>query len=109
MASFIVGSENDTRETPKKIWEFARRKKLEFFRIFPKMVVHPDGQGLGSGDEFVTDDWKYFNGNYVLNFPEKVRPSELQREVMRVHEEAVSAKEIARDLFRGRLQLDKNT
>ena len=53
----------------------------------------------------IVEDWRYFNGNYVVYFPKNVKPSLLQREILRVHREASAGRQILRHLLQGRFQV----
>jgi len=103
-ASFIVGSDPDTIDSCQEIYTFAQKTRLDSFWIFPKFVMPTEGAGADLSARIV-DDWRYFNGNYVVHFPKNIKPSLLQAEIMRVHREASSGKQILRHVFQGRFQV----
>jgi radical SAM superfamily enzyme YgiQ (UPF0313 family) len=103
-ASFIVGSDPDTIDSCREIHAFAKKTRLDSFWLFPKFVMPADEAGTDQTRRIV-EDWKYFNGNYVVHFPKNIKPSLLQAEILRVHREAASGKEILRHVLEGRFQV----
>jgi anaerobic magnesium-protoporphyrin IX monomethyl ester cyclase len=103
-ASFIVGLDSDTIDSCQEIFDFARKARLDGFWIFPKFVMPTDKAGEDKKRRIV-EDWRYFNGNYVVHFPKNVKPSLLQREILRVHREASAGRQILRHLLQGRFQV----
>ncbi len=104
LASFIVGMDPDHLDSCQEIYEFAQKTRLDGFWIFPKFMMPTEDAGAELNARIV-EDWRYFNGIYVVYFPKNMKPSLLQREIMRVHREAVSGKQILAHLLQGRFQV----
>lgn len=103
-ASFIVGMDPDNVDSCQQIYEFAQRARLDGFWIFPKFMMPTEDAGADMNARIV-QDWRYYNGMYVVYFPKNMKPSFLQREIMRVHREAVSGKQILAHMLQGRFQV----
>lgn len=103
-ASFIVGMDPDHVDSCQQIYEFAQKTRLDGFWIFPKFMMPTEDAGADMNARIV-QDWRYYNGIYVVYFPKNMKPSLLQREIMRVHGEAVSGKRILAHMLQGRFQV----
>jgi radical SAM superfamily enzyme YgiQ (UPF0313 family) len=104
LATFIVGADPDTVEACRDVFDFVQRTRIDGFRVFPIFSLpaeHPDSEV----SRRIVGDWRYFNGNYVVYFPEHVRPSILQKEILKIHRRSVSGGQIVRQLLQGRIQV----
>ena len=82
--SFIFGGEEDTLRQVGQAVDFALRSGVHAIGLhtlygFPGQRRLPGGEQVIEDDRFIHNDWRFFNGNFSVFFPRRMRPSELQR------------------------------
>lgn len=84
--SFIFGGEEDTIQQVEDAVDFALRSGVHAIGLhplfdFPGQKRLPGGEQSIDDPRFIHNDWRFFNGNFVVFFPKRMRPSELQRAI----------------------------
>jgi hypothetical protein len=83
--TFIMGAGRETPVTAASYLRVARELKLDLayffaYSLYPQMC----GEGMGA-DRLFLEDLSYGTGHFVFFFPERIRPSRLQRELLNAH------------------------
>ena len=82
-ALFIFGGEEDTVESIRSTIDFCIQQKV-FNLGMCSLNDFPTRQSVLGQPQMIPDnyfihrDWRFFSGNFVIHFPKKMRPSELQ-------------------------------
>lgn len=86
-ASLVLGADADTRESVRETFEFLIEHRVQAIcmlalydfptkqRILGTPQVWPDPR-------IIHHDWRFFNGNFVIHYPRRMKPSTLQREMI---------------------------
>ncbi len=84
---FIVGNESDPPDVVRRCVDFAVDNRFVNIALTPPYDF-PGAHGQAGQPRLVPDhllihrDWRFFSGNFVVHFPKRMRPGELQQEVI---------------------------
>lgn len=89
-ALFVVGSDFDTKDTIEDILRFSLENNafymgMQILYDFPFKEKLLGAEQSIADDRFIHQDWRFFSGSFAIHFPEKIRPSQLQRAVLDAH------------------------
>ncbi|HBR16907.1 MAG TPA: B12-binding domain-containing radical SAM protein [Deltaproteobacteria bacterium] len=98
--SFIVGHDNDTKESFKKLAEFINNNNVLFALIsiltpFPGTALF---KRLEKDGRILNTDWERYDSKTVVFKPKNITPLELKKGLMHVYREVYSFKSIYRKL-----------
>lgn len=83
LGSFALGADDDTKETVRDAVDFAISHDLTGLYMFCLIEFPLDSDNqLFPLYRIFQYNWDYSNGNFVLHFPKRMKPSTLQREIM---------------------------
>ena len=89
LSTLIMGFDTDTvasmRATRRMLHEWGL-SQMQVFALWGFYVR--DGEQIASVDRIIFKDWAYLNGSYVLQFPMRARPSQVQREIMATYDDS---------------------
>lgn len=103
LASIIMGFDTDTRQSLAETRRLLQKWRIAQMCIFALWGAYPhNGQPMIPLERWIFRDWGYANGNYVTHFPMRMKPSTLQREIMRTYDRVLSPWHSVRDLLTGR-------
>jgi radical SAM superfamily enzyme YgiQ (UPF0313 family) len=86
-ASLVFGGDADTRESVRATFDFLIKYNVNAVCLlaiydFPYKQktlgipqVYPDNR-------FIHNDWRFYNGNFVIHYPKRMKPSTLQQELI---------------------------
>lgn len=102
---FVLGAQTDTIETVRQTVDFAAKKAKFFLACFFILYDFPwQKERFGEvqiidDDHFIHHDWRFYNSNFVVHYPEKIRPSVLQKEIIRCYKKFYSPLKLLKDLI----------
>lgn len=84
--SFIFGGEEDTERQIEEAVDFALDSGVQGIGLhplydFPGQADLPGGVQMIDDSRFIHHDWRFFNGNFVVYYPNRMRPSRLQKAI----------------------------
>ena len=87
----IFGGEEDTAETVRETIDFYIENKVYNIGVcalydFPSKGPDIHSAPMWPSKRFIHHDWRFFNGNFVVFYPRRIKPSSLQREISRAFE-----------------------
>lgn len=87
---FIFGSDTDDIGTLERSLAIALKHKVYNWGFcslydFPTRESVLGIPQLIADDRFIHNDWRFFSGNFVVHFPERMRPSQLQKGMSSVY------------------------
>jgi hypothetical protein len=87
-ATMVMGFDTDTVETIEATRDMLRRWGISQLNVFSLWGLYKhDGEQLTSLDRIIFKDWDYLNGSFVCHFPLRLRPSQLQYQIMATHDD----------------------
>lgn len=100
---FIVGTDEDDPDTVQKTVQFSIANKLDTMQLLSIMPLPGTDlyHDLKIKKKLLTTNYSLYNGHYVVNLPEHIRPSHLQREIIRGHKKYFGWRNILRSLLTG--------
>ena len=104
---FVLGTDADTAQTIRDTALFAKKLRLDT-AYFLSLSPGPGSdlyQKYLSTNKLITRNWRRYDGNNVVIWPEKITPLELQQEIDRAYKVFYSLPEAAGYLFRPRIKL----
>lgn len=113
--SFIFGADTDTVETIHTTVEYVLQQRLSIAYFFPLWGHYAERKNNYSSliprHRSIFRGWEYCDGNFVSHFPMRMRPSELQREIIAAHRKVFAPGPAVSALFRGEIMstVDKLT
>jgi radical SAM superfamily enzyme YgiQ (UPF0313 family) len=98
---FVLGSDEDTRETVRETVNFAQRSMLGSAQFFSLMTLPgtPLTTRYGEEGKILSRDWRLYDAHHVVIRPAKMSPHILQQELVRAHLRFYSWKEALRHLL----------
>lgn len=86
-ASLVLGSDFDTRKTIIDTFSFLIKYNVHAICILSMYDFPHKENALGipqvfSDNRFIHNDWRFYNGNFVIHYPKKMKPSALQQEII---------------------------
>ena len=100
LASMIMGFDTDTLESFAFTRKMLKKWHIGQMCIFSLWGGYPhDGELLMPPERWILRDWAYTNGMFVCHFPLRMKPSTLQREIMRTYDAIFSRSQALRDLL----------
>jgi len=98
---FVLGSDEDTRQTVRETVNFARRAMLGSAQFFSLMTLPgtPLTSRYGEEGKILSRDWRLYDAHHVVIRPAKISPHVLQEELVRAHMIFYSWKEAFRHLL----------
>ncbi len=82
-ATYIVGNEEDCPGSVDRIVKFSLNNNLSQIILLSFWAYPGDAETPLSPERLIMPSFDYFGGNYVVHFPRRMKPSTLQREMMR--------------------------
>jgi anaerobic magnesium-protoporphyrin IX monomethyl ester cyclase len=87
IATFMFGSDHDTAQTLEETVDYAIEKGFSNIALFPvydfptqaRVIQAPQ---MFPDNRFIHNDWRFFNANFVIHYPKRMKPSTLQRGIM---------------------------
>jgi radical SAM superfamily enzyme YgiQ (UPF0313 family) len=105
LASLIMGFDSDTTESLGETRRLLQKWEISQLTIFALWGSYPhQGHRMIPIERVIFKDWSYLNGNFVTHFPLRMKPSTLQREIIRTYDEVLSHDHSARDDAQGRFR-----
>jgi len=102
LTSMIMRFDSDTVESFALTRRMLKKWRIGQMCIFSLWGGYPhDGTLLMPPERWILRDWAYTNGMFVCHFPLRMKPSTLQREIMKTYDEVFSRGEAVKDLLRG--------
>jgi len=104
LASFVLGADDDTKETVRETANFAISSNFAGLYMFC-LGEYPNRleNRLLPIQRTFQYNWDYLNGNFVTFFPKRMKPSTLQKELIRGHNKFYATTQIAKALLMGQL------
>jgi len=89
-AFFVLGADTDTLETVRETIRYALKFKFMmscFFILydFPNQFERFGEYQMIDNRYFIHKDWRFFNSNFAIHFPKKIKPSSLQKEIIKAY------------------------
>jgi len=86
-ASLVLGADADTKESVRETFDFLVRHGVHAICMLALYDFPTKERTLGvpqaiAENRFIHNDWRFFNGNFVIHFPQRMKPSSLQREMV---------------------------
>jgi anaerobic magnesium-protoporphyrin IX monomethyl ester cyclase len=106
-ASLVLGGEHDTAETIRDTFTFLIRNRVHAICMLSLYDFPTKEKCLGvrqvmPDNRFIHHDWRFYNGNFVIHYPRRMRPSTLQREMIEGTRRFYSRGRVFGQLIRGR-------
>lgn len=100
---FIVGTDEDDLDTVHKTVQFSIVNKLDTIQLLSIMPLPGTDlyHDLKSKKKLLTTNYNLYNGHYVVNIPDHISPSYLQREIIRGHKKFLGWRNILRSFLTG--------
>jgi radical SAM superfamily enzyme YgiQ (UPF0313 family) len=100
---FIVGTDDDDLDTVRQTVQFSMANRLDTMQLLSIMPLPGTElyQDLKSKNKLLTTNYSLYNGHYVVNLPDHISPSHLQREIIWGHKKFLGWRNILRDLMTG--------
>ena len=97
MAFFVFGSDADTLESIRASVNFCIENNIGAICLFCLYDFPFQTKTFGrkqciEDHRFIHHDWRFFNSNFVIHYPKKIRPSVLQQEIIDGYDRYISAK-----------------
>ena len=87
-ATMVMGFDTDTVETIHATRDMLRQWGISQLNVFSLWGLYKHGgEQLTPLDRIIFKDWDYLNGSYVCHFPLRMRPSQLQHEIVATHDD----------------------
>jgi radical SAM superfamily enzyme YgiQ (UPF0313 family) len=86
-ASMVLGADEDTRDTIRDTFSFLIDHRvgavcaLTLYDFPGREKLHGTPQAIPD-NRFIHNDWRFYNGNFVIFYPKRMRPSTLQQELI---------------------------
>jgi anaerobic magnesium-protoporphyrin IX monomethyl ester cyclase len=99
---FVLGSDEDTRDTVRQTAEFARKHKIDTvqFMVLTPLPGTAFYDRMDAEGRIFTKRWELFDGLHVVHEPAQIHPFELQTEIVRAMRQFYSLRECMRQLSR---------
>jgi radical SAM superfamily enzyme YgiQ (UPF0313 family) len=97
---FIVGADSHTKGIGGQIADFVSEYGINGILIQSMYFVPSTPAYEANKDNLIHQDWSKYNGN-VVHYPKKIRPHELQQEIIGAITKVYSVKRLFRMLIRG--------
>ena len=101
LGSFIVGSDVDTVETIRGTADAAIAEDLEYLVLFPLHGFPEHNSSTIPLNRFVLPTWDRLDAGHVVYLPKLMRPSTLQREIIRAYRRFYGPAQVWRRIRRG--------
>jgi len=90
-AFFVLGADTDTVETVRETVRYAVDHNFMqacFFILydFPNQAERFGEYQIIENRHFIHRDWRFYNSNFAIHFPKQIKPSTLQKEIIRAYE-----------------------
>ncbi len=103
-SSFIAGNEHDTAETPLKIVDFAIEHDINSLHFISLWYYPGDPDCPFPLERMIIPSFDYCTGSFVTHFPMRMRPSTLQRSIVKAQRRFWSLGRAAKCLVSGNLK-----
>jgi hypothetical protein len=91
LSTLIMGFDTDTVASLEATRRMLREWGMSQMNIFALWGFYPhDGKRLTPVERIIFKDWAYLNGSYVCHFPMRMRPSQVQRQIMATYDDSFS-------------------
>jgi radical SAM superfamily enzyme YgiQ (UPF0313 family) len=104
--SFVLGADTDTLGTLACTTRFVLDNKLTIAYFFPLWGHYIEQKNFNRSivprHRAIFKDWAHCDGNFVTHFPKGMRPSQLQRGVIKAHRDVFNTSTILDALRRGK-------
>ena len=88
LSTLIMGFDTDTVESLRATRRMLHEWGLSQMNVFALWGNYPHkGKRLTPTERIIFKDWDYLNGSYVCHFPLRIRPSQVQREIMATYDD----------------------
>ena len=88
LSTLIMGFDTDTVASMRATRRMLHEWGLSQLNVFALWGFYSrGGKRLVSVDRIIFKDWAYLNGSYVVQFPMRARPSQVQREIMATYDD----------------------
>lgn len=107
MSFFVLGADTDSKESIRETLDFAIHEAgfllSCFFALydFPHQTKRFGEVQVIEDNRFIHHDWRLFNGNFVIHYPKNIKPSTLQKEIIRCYKKFYNSPKVLKDTFRG--------
>jgi anaerobic magnesium-protoporphyrin IX monomethyl ester cyclase len=101
LGSFIMGSDEDTVSSMRANVETAIELDLDYMPLFPLFGYPEFNSPTIPLSRFFCPTWDRMDGNHVIFLPKNMKPSTLQREIMRAYRRFYGFKSIFRRVSKG--------
>ncbi|MFH0965870.1 MAG: radical SAM protein, partial [Planctomycetota bacterium] len=92
LSTLIMGFDTDTVDSLRTTRRMLHELGLSQMNVFALWGFYPHkGVRLTPVERIIFKDWAYLNGSYVCHLPMRVRPSQVQREIMATYEDSFAA------------------
>lgn len=86
-ASLVLGSDQDTRQSIRDTFTFLVEYKVHAICVLSVYDFPYKEKTLGipqvfPDNRFIHNDWRFYNGNFVIHYPKRMKPSTLQQELI---------------------------
>lgn len=100
---FIVGTDDDDLDTVRKTVQFSIVNKLDTMQLLSIMPLPGTDlyRDLKNKKKLLTTNYSLYNGHHVVNLPDHIRPSHLQRAIILGHRNFFGWRNILRSLLSG--------
>jgi radical SAM superfamily enzyme YgiQ (UPF0313 family) len=84
---FVLGADTDTSDVVARSVEFAVENELQNVGLFSLYDFPYQTERMGfpqmiPNNRFIHHDWRFYNSNFVLHFPMRMKPSQLQQGIV---------------------------
>ncbi len=88
LSTLIMGFDTDTVESLEATRRMLHEWGLSQMNVFALWGFYPhEGKRLTPVERIIFKDWDYLNGSYVCHFPLRIRPSQVQRQIMATYDD----------------------
>jgi len=98
LSTLIMGFDTDTVASLEATRRMLHQWGLSQLNVFALWGFYPhQGKRLTPVERLIFKDWDYLNGSYVCHFPLRIRPSQVQRQIMATYDDSFDANQPATD------------
>ena len=98
LSTLIMGFDTDTVASLEATRRMLHEWGLSQLNIFALWGFYPhDGKRLTPVERIIFKDWAYLNGSYVCHFPMRIRPSQVQRQIMAAYDDSFAVPQLPTD------------
>ena len=104
VASFILGSDSDPENAWLETVKFAQENDVTL-AMFNSLIQFPKSEEMIPSWRVFQKNWDYYNGSFVTFFPLKMKPSQLQEQLVDAYCTFYSYRNIFRKIVKGKISM----